>query len=155
VDDDDGHDGRRDRNGAVHDATTLLGALHGERAPAAYARLVANIDDIADEVGRRAIDALYVGVGLGVLAFQKVQVRRRELTALLEQRSGEGRTVVRSVEQGLIALDDRAVALEAMVFERLEPALPEPARAAIEQARAVTATVRAQLRERLSQAAAI
>jgi hypothetical protein len=116
---------------------------------------VANIDDITDEVGRRARDALYVGVGLGVLAFQKVQVRRRELSALLDQRAGEGRTVVRSVEQGLIALDDRAVALEAMVFDRLEPALPEPARTAIEQARALTASVRAQLRERLSQAAAV
>jgi hypothetical protein len=155
VDDDHGHDGRRDRNGAVHDAARLLGALRAERTPAAYARQVANIDDITDEVGRRLRDAVYVGVGLGVLAFQKAQVRRRELSALLEQRVGESRTVVRSVEQGLIALDDRAVALEAMVFERLEPALPAPARAAIEQARAAATTVRAQVRERLNQAAAV
>jgi hypothetical protein len=116
---------------------------------------VANIDDITGEIGRRVTDALYVGVGLGVLAFQKVQVRRRELSASLDQHSGEGRTVVRSVEQALIMLDDRAVALETMVFERLEPALPAPARAAVEQARAAITNVRAQLRERLSQAAAV
>jgi hypothetical protein len=116
---------------------------------------VANIDDITDEIGRRVTDALYVGVGLGVLAFQKLQVRRRELSAALDQRSGESRTVVRSVEQALIVLDDRAVALETLVFERLEPALPEPARTAVEQARAAVTSVRAQLRERLSQAAAV
>jgi hypothetical protein len=116
---------------------------------------VANIDDITDEVGRRVKDAVYVGVGLGVLAFQKAQVRRRELTKLLDERAGEGRTVVRSVEQGYGALDELAGAFEAMVFERLEPALPESARAAVEQARALTTNVRAQLRERLSQAAAV
>jgi hypothetical protein len=127
----------------------------GERAPAAYARTVANIDDITDEIGRRARDALYVGVGLGVLAFQKAQVRRRELGPLFDQRVGEGRTVVRSIEQNLIALDDRAAAIEAMVFERIEPALPEPARVALNQARAAATTVRAQLRERLNQAAAV
>ncbi len=32
-----------------------------------------------DDVRRAARDTLYVGVGLGVLAFQAVQVRRREL----------------------------------------------------------------------------
>jgi hypothetical protein len=116
---------------------------------------VANIDDITDDIGRRVLDVVYVGVGLGVLAFQKAQVRRRELSALLDQRVGEGRTVVRSVEQSLIALDDRAAALEAKVFERLEPGLPEPARAVLEQARAAATTVRAQVRERLNQAAAI
>ncbi len=47
------------------------------------------------------------------------------------------------------------MALEAIVFERLEPALPEPARAAIEQARAAATTVRTQVRERLNQAAAL
>jgi ABC-type taurine transport system ATPase subunit len=116
---------------------------------------VANIDDVAEEIGRRITETVYVGVGLGVLAFQRAQVRRRELSALLDQRVGESRTVARSVEQGLLALDDRAVALEAMVFERLEPALPEAARAALEQARAVATTVRAQVRERLNQAAAV
>lgn len=33
----------------------------------------------ADDVVRTARDALYVGVGLGLLAFQATQVRRREL----------------------------------------------------------------------------
>jgi hypothetical protein len=116
---------------------------------------VANIDDITDDIGRRARDVFYVGVGLGVLAFQKAQVRRRELSALVERRVGESRTVARSVEQGLIALDERATAFEAMVCERIEPALPEAARAVLEQARAAASAARAQVLERLSQAAAV
>jgi hypothetical protein len=155
VDDDDGHNGRRDRSGAVHEAARLLGALRGKRAPAAYARPVANIDGITDDIGRRVTDVVYVGVGFGVLAFQRLQVRRRELSAVLDQRVDEGRTVVRSVEQTLIALDDRAAALEAKVFERLESGLPEPARVVLQQARVAATTVRAQVRERLNQAAAV
>jgi hypothetical protein len=35
--------------------------------------------DPLDEVRQRVRDSLYVGVGLGLLTFQAVQVRRREL----------------------------------------------------------------------------
>ena len=109
-----------------------------------------NVDDVADQIVRRVKDAAYVGVGLGVLAIQKAQVRRHELAGTFDQRAVEGRTVVRSLGQGLVALDDRMAAMEAVVFERLRPALPEQARAAIEQVRAVTATVRSQVREVLA-----
>ena len=37
-----------------------------------------------DAVSKVALDALYVSVGLGVIAFQKAQVRRQELTKTLE-----------------------------------------------------------------------
>jgi hypothetical protein len=37
-----------------------------------------------DAVSKVALDALYVSVGLGVIAFQKAQVARQELTKSLE-----------------------------------------------------------------------
>lgn len=40
------------------------------------------IDELADTVK----DAAYVSVGLGVIAFQRLQVRRNELTKALRQR---------------------------------------------------------------------
>lgn len=40
------------------------------------------LDDLTDTLK----DAAYVSVGLGVLAFQRLQVRRQELTKLVEER---------------------------------------------------------------------
>ena len=45
------------------------------------------IDDVTNVVK----DAAYVSVGLGVIAFQRLQVRRNELTKLLDQRTGEAK----------------------------------------------------------------
>jgi hypothetical protein len=39
--------------------------------------------DPLGEIGRRTRDVVYVGVGLGVLGFQRFQVRRRELESTL------------------------------------------------------------------------
>lgn len=45
------------------------------------------LDNVSvDTVSKVALDALYVSVGLGVIAFQKAQVRRQELTKTLESR---------------------------------------------------------------------
>jgi len=38
-----------------------------------------------EAVSKVALDALYVSVGLGVIAFQKAQVRRNELTKSIEE----------------------------------------------------------------------
>jgi hypothetical protein len=44
------------------------------------------LDNVSlDAVSKVALDALYVSVGLGVIAFQKAQVRRNELTKSLEE----------------------------------------------------------------------
>jgi hypothetical protein len=43
------------------------------------------IDDVADA----AKDAAYVSLGLGVLAFQRLQVRRNELHKALSSQTGE------------------------------------------------------------------
>ena len=44
-------------------------------------RVVPAVADLAEV----AMDAVYLGVGAGVLTFQKVQVQRRELQSRLEQ----------------------------------------------------------------------
>jgi hypothetical protein len=41
------------------------------------------LDDPLGELGRRVRDVLYTGVGLGVLGFQRLQVRRRDLESTL------------------------------------------------------------------------
>ncbi len=43
------------------------------------------IDDVADAIK----DAAYVSVGLGVIAFQRLQVRRNEVTKALSGHAGE------------------------------------------------------------------
>jgi len=44
-----------------------------------------------DDLTNAAKDAAYVSVGLSLLAFQRVQVRRNELNKALQERSGEAR----------------------------------------------------------------
>ena len=57
-------------------------------------------------------DAGYVTVGLGVIAFQKAQVRRRELEAQL---SGAGAQTSEKVDQLTTALDDLRKTIEERV----------------------------------------
>lgn len=57
-------------------------------------------------------DAGYVTVGLGVIAFQKAQVRRRELETQL---SGAGDKTTEKVDQLTAALDDLRKTLEERV----------------------------------------
>ena len=45
--------------------------------------------ELPDDLPRRVEDALYVSVGFGVLAWQRAQVRRRELERLLALRRRE------------------------------------------------------------------
>ena len=63
------------------------------------------IDDVTNAVK----DAAYVSVGLGVIAFQRLQVRRNELTKLLDQRAGEARGAL-EVVGGLVG--DRVKVVE-------------------------------------------
>lgn len=43
------------------------------------------VTPVMADVAEAVMDAVYLGVGAGVLAFQKVQVQRRELQAHLEK----------------------------------------------------------------------
>jgi hypothetical protein len=64
-----------------------------------------------DELAKALQDAAYVAIGLGVIAFQKAQVRRNELTKTLEGPIAEARTAVEDnvklVEERLRALAQR------------------------------------------------
>jgi hypothetical protein len=61
-------------------------------------------DDLLSQVSAVATDALYVAVGFGVLGFQRLQVRRRELESQLPPEVSE---VVRAVgERAQAAIGD-------------------------------------------------
>jgi hypothetical protein len=51
-------------------------------------------DGHLDEVTKALEDALYVSVGLGILAFQKAQVQRRELSKAVGRALGDARSTV-------------------------------------------------------------
>ncbi|HLM65684.1 MAG TPA: hypothetical protein VK306_15410 [Acidimicrobiales bacterium] len=89
-----------------------------------------NGDDIPKAVG----DTLYTAVGLGVLGFQRMQVRRQELkrsfASALDDARGALDERVRLVEERLSDLDDRVDQL----VDSVESVLPEATRGAVRQA---------------------
>ena len=123
-------------------------------------------------------DAAYVTVGLGVLGFQKAQVRRVELTkrfdeqrkqleaqlgevgklantqwatasTLVEYQVGEAATTVRHLAQDL---DGRLAPVRDQLeeaFDAVEGRLPDPARDLVAQVRTVAHETEGQLRQRL------
>jgi hypothetical protein len=91
-------------------------------------------------------DALYVGVGAGVIAFQKLQVQRVELTktvgAQLDGAKGSARGSYQGVsdlvEDRVKVLEERLSGIEGRlenVLSQLEDKLPEQARDVVKQAR--------------------
>ncbi len=134
----------------------------------------------ADDVTRIAKDALYVGVGAGVIAFQKAQVQRVQLTEAVTTQAEELRG---RIEALLGALDtDEVVAdlkgrLEALagtvdgrvklveerldsveerfeaILDDLEAKLPEQAREVVKQARETARDARSQVRAAVGRAA--
>jgi hypothetical protein len=116
--------------------------------------------DITDEITKTARDAAYVVVGLGVLGFQRAQVRRQEL----QKRLAEPRTqiqgtlgdvrgeVTKRVKDVDDAVEHVIVRIEASLVP-IEERLPVPARDLVKQAHAQAREVRQQLRKLITQAA--
>src|SRR5688572_28568939 len=123
----------------------------------------------ADDVTRIAKDALYVGVGAGVIAFQKAQVQRVELTKTVQTQVADVRTRIESILGSIDADDvvaDAKARLEALagtldgrvklveerldavedrfdaILDDLEAKLPEQAREVVKQARATARDAR-------------
>jgi ElaB/YqjD/DUF883 family membrane-anchored ribosome-binding protein len=100
-----------------------------------------------DTIDKTLRDGLYIGIGLGVIAFQKAQVQRQELRKQLRSNVGGARTVVedrvRTVEERLEAVEHRIDA----VLDDVEQRLPEQARTVMHQAREVAKDARTQLVE--------
>jgi ElaB/YqjD/DUF883 family membrane-anchored ribosome-binding protein len=110
-------------------------------------------------------DAAYVGIGFGVLAFQKAQVQRQELrktftTGLGEAKGGLGKLGddvqdrVKLVEERIEALSKQVDAAADDFEERLDKALeeiqnrlPEQARELFGKARAAGKDARTQVRQ--------
>ena len=89
------------------------------------------------DVTKTAKDALYVTVGLGVLGFQKAQVRRRELARQVETQWGE-------TAQQLQKLARELQGRVEPVLDQLKGRLPGSARELVHQARTrLSATPRA------------
>ncbi len=103
------------------------------------------------DLTRSLSDAAYVAVGFGVIAFQKAQVRRRELEKQLAGSSEQFRDqlvqVVGEVEDRIEPLVD---ALETSL-ELLEERLPEPAREVVKSARTTAREATDQLRALLGE----
>ena len=100
-----------------------------------------------DDIGKTVRDGVYIGIGLGVLAFQKAQVQRQELRKKLDANLDGARSVVearvRTVEEQLEAVEQRIDT----VLDDVEQRLPDQARAVMHQAREVAREARDQLVE--------
>ena len=74
--------------------TSACNSLQGGETQGYGARMARlQIDDVAETVK----DAAYVSVGLGVIAFQRLQVRRVELARTLDGRSDDAKGVLELV----------------------------------------------------------
>jgi ElaB/YqjD/DUF883 family membrane-anchored ribosome-binding protein len=116
-------------------------------------------------------DAAYVGIGFGVLAFQKAQVQRQELKKRFEQSVTEGRNGfgklgedaqdrLKLVEERLEALGKQVDAAVDQFEEQLDKALdqvadklPEQVRDVFGKARTAGKEARTQVRQIAKQAA--
>lgn len=112
---------------------------------------------VTDRVADAAKDVLYIGVGAGVLAFQRAQVQRVELSKAVEERIAEGRkqftdltkSASTTAEGQLAKIDERVTELEDRVEDVLEivqQRLPKPAAELFGQARSAARTTRTQVR---------
>jgi Holliday junction resolvasome RuvABC endonuclease subunit len=105
-------------------------------------------------------DAAYVTIGFGVLAFQRAQVQRQELTKQLNELSTNVEDRVRLVEERLAGLSDQVAPMAEqvekfldqvqtqvdVVLDDIEERLPEQARDAFGTARTAAKEASAQLR---------
>ena len=83
-------------------------------------------------------DAAYVTVGLGVIGFQKAQVRRQELRKQLESQLTDTRQQVQKIAKDLETRVEP-------VIDQLEERLPEQAKDLVKQAREAAKDAQAQL----------
>jgi hypothetical protein len=98
-------------------------------------------------------DAAYITVGLGVVAVEQVQARRRQLVEAISIRFGASKTHVETLlgtfEARMAKMDEQVDAVEArvdMIVDRLEGVLPEQAGVLFGHARDLTKGARKQVR---------
>jgi hypothetical protein len=112
------------------------------------------------DVSKNLKDAAYIAVGMGVIAFQKAQVRRVELTRQFESQR-------KAMEAQAAEAREQVSQFAKVVEERWEPAmkdlqqrlaeieqrLPEQAASVVEQAKAAATIAQAEFAKRINRAA--
>lgn len=124
-----------------------------------------------DDLTKALRDVLYVGVGLGVIAFQRMQVQRNDFTKQVKAHLADARQQIEQMnsanpdlagdarrsfdkltegfEERVKVVEERLVALEDQfdgIFDQIEEKLPEPARDLVKQARDTAKEARTQVR---------
>lgn len=106
-----------------------------------------------DSAAQALRDALYVTVGLGVITFQRAQVRRQELRKQFATQLDDARDQVtrlsRTVEDRVKLVEERLEDVEDQVerlLDTIEERLPEQARDVVRTARDAAKDARGQLR---------
>jgi hypothetical protein len=118
------------------------------------------LKDITEEITKTARDAAYVVVGLGVLGFQRAQVRRQDLqkrfaeprVQIQDRLGGVRGEVSKRVKEADGAVEHVIGRIESTLLP-IEDRLPEPARDLVKQMHTQAREVRHQVRRRLTQAA--
>jgi DNA-directed RNA polymerase len=118
------------------------------------------LKDVTHEITKTARDAAYVVIGLGVLGFQRAQVRRRELIKYLtepqtpfEDRFGDARSELGKRVREIDSVVEQVIDRIESTFEPIEERLPAQARDLVRQARSQARDARQQLRSLLHNAA--
>ncbi|HEX7168029.1 MAG TPA: hypothetical protein VF230_13710 [Acidimicrobiales bacterium] len=99
-------------------------------------------------------DAAYVAAGFGVIAFQKAQVRRREITEQFETQTADLRTQFAKVADEVEERIEPLVGAVETSLDQLEERLPDQAREALKSARSAAKEAQSVLRSRLVPAGA-
>jgi chromosome segregation ATPase len=114
-----------------------------------------------EAIGKTAKDAAYVTIGLGVLAAQKLQVQRHELSTWFGSQVDGARTsfdgLQHHIDDRVKALEERFTALEDQMeamLEAMQERLPEQVREFAGQARDLAKQARSELRERVGRPSA-
>lgn len=89
----------------------------------------------ATDVRKLVQDAAYVSVGVGVLAFQKAQVARREAQATLERQVKEARETAKEAQQRFGSTVGEVRARIEPVTQQVQQRLPEPIAKLVETGR--------------------
>ncbi|HVE94893.1 MAG TPA: hypothetical protein VNB24_08245 [Acidimicrobiales bacterium] len=109
------------------------------------------------DVTKTLRDATYIAIGLGVIGFQRAQVRRQELRSqladqktVLDARATEARALVSElVKQADSRIEPVIAAVEAQI-DAVADLLPEQTKGFVTQARTAGKEVRSQLRARVA-----
>ncbi len=118
---------------------------------------MAQLNELRTNVTRAVLEAGYATVGIGVIGFQKAQVRRQQLAKSVsgsrEQIDTLVDNVLHQISDGVRSVDEVFEGTMDKLDARLDPIeerLPEPARAVVDKARSQAREARNQIKNIVS-----